>query len=52
MVTYDDGTTIQNPEIRGTGILPVNSHGQDAHATNLLITHYDATAAKEPAGKC
>ncbi len=40
MVTYDDDTTIQNPEVRSTGILPVNSHSQDAHATILVITHY------------
>jgi hypothetical protein len=31
---------LKNPEIRSTGILPVNTHGQDAHATNLLIAYF------------
>jgi hypothetical protein len=44
MVTYYDDTTIQNPEVRGRGILRVNSHGQNAHATILLIIYCAAVA--------
>ena len=31
---------LKNLEVLSTGILPVNTHKQDAHATNLLIAHF------------
>ena len=40
MVTYDDDTTIQNPAVRSTGILRVNTHRQDDYAIILFITQY------------
>ncbi|MGC8625870.1 MAG: type II secretion system protein, partial [Phycisphaerae bacterium] len=31
---------MRNLKIRSTGILPVNTHGQDAHATKLIIDQW------------
>jgi hypothetical protein len=39
---------LKNLEVLSTGILPVNTHKQDAHATNLLITHYSLLIAAWP----
>jgi hypothetical protein len=37
---------LKNPAVHSMGILSVNSHGQDAHATILLITHSGAAAGR------
>ena len=37
---------IRNPELRSTGIMPVNTHGQDTHATIILIIHCGAAAGR------
>ena len=36
--------TFKNSAVRSTGILPVKTHGQDAHTRILFITHYSLIA--------